>query len=189
MIDQIFSWGTLLSVVGVSGFHLAGKKIWWAWYINIACQVLWFIYAIVSEQYGFFVGSIVYSVVFIRNAIEWTKEHRAKNVPVVFDMPQYDAKISFDPKPFYEGVEKASKQIAAMGIPLKEVGKSLNPRSIVVDTTDYRKKTLSSPIVDILVKPPGAVFPESVVYLLTEDEQEILADLCTPIHDYLKGLI
>lgn len=69
-------WSWILTVVGVTGFILAGKKIWWAWYINIFCQGLWFTYAIVSEQYGFIAASLLYVGVFSKNALEWTQEHR-----------------------------------------------------------------------------------------------------------------
>lgn len=74
MDDQIWSW--VLSIVGVLGFELAGRKIWWAWYINLACQILWFTYAIVTDQYGFILGALVYTWVFSKNAYKWTKEHR-----------------------------------------------------------------------------------------------------------------
>ena len=76
MNDHYWSW--LLSVVGVAGFILAGRKIWWAWYINIACQILWFAYAIISDQLGFLVGAFFYTAVFVRNAYLWTKEHKQK---------------------------------------------------------------------------------------------------------------
>ena len=75
-MDSWWSW--VLLATGVTTFHLAGKKIWWAWYINIACQFLWFTYAIVTQQWGFIAGAFFYSAVFIRNAYLWTKEHREK---------------------------------------------------------------------------------------------------------------
>jgi len=71
-------WSWVLTAVGVTGFVLAGKKIWWAWYINIGCQALWVTYAIVTEQWGFIVASAVYTVVFTRNAVAWTREHKAE---------------------------------------------------------------------------------------------------------------
>lgn len=74
MSDQLWSW--LLGIVGVTGFLLAGKKVWWCWYINVGCQALWFTYSIVTEQWGFLVATIVYTVVFTRNAVVWTREHR-----------------------------------------------------------------------------------------------------------------
>lgn len=67
-------WSWLLTAVGVCGFILAGRKVWWAWYVNIACQFLWLAYAVITAQYGFIVASCVYFVVFTRNAIRWTRE-------------------------------------------------------------------------------------------------------------------
>lgn len=66
----------VVTVVGLTGFILAGRKIWWAWYVNLGCQALWVIYALTTEQYAFLVSAAVYSVVFGQNAIKWTKEHR-----------------------------------------------------------------------------------------------------------------
>ncbi len=74
MDNQLWSW--ILGAVGVAGFILAGRKIWWAWYVNVACQALWFAYAITTQQWGFLVTAIVYSVVFTQNAIRWTREHK-----------------------------------------------------------------------------------------------------------------
>ena len=74
MHNQLRSW--VLTVVGITGFILAGRKVWWSWYINIACQVLWFAYAIITKQYGFIIAAILYTIVFSKNAIAWTKEHK-----------------------------------------------------------------------------------------------------------------
>ena len=71
-------WDWIVTGVGLLGFWLAGRKIWWAWYVNIANQVLWTVYAIVTEQYGFLVGSAFYTWVFVGNAVRWTREHRAE---------------------------------------------------------------------------------------------------------------
>jgi hypothetical protein len=70
-------WSWVLTIVGVTGFLLAGQKIWWAWYLNIANQALWLSYGVVTEQWGFVAGGVVYTVVFVRNAAVWTREHRA----------------------------------------------------------------------------------------------------------------
>lgn len=67
-------WSCLLTAVGITGFFLAGRKVWWAWYLNITCQALWFSYAIVTEQYGFIGAAALYTYVFTQNAIKWTKE-------------------------------------------------------------------------------------------------------------------
>lgn len=74
--EQLLSW--IVAAVGLSGFFLAGRKIWWSWYVNIACQVFWFMYAWVSETPAFFATAVFYTVVFTINAIKWTKEHIAR---------------------------------------------------------------------------------------------------------------
>jgi hypothetical protein len=66
----------VLTVIGLTGFVLAGRRVWWAWYINLACQALWLAYALVTHQYGFIVAALAYSVVFTRNAVRWTRERR-----------------------------------------------------------------------------------------------------------------
>lgn len=78
-------WSYALSLVGVAGFWLAGRKIWWAWYVNIANQVLWLAYTLVTQQWGFLLGVVIYTVVFVKNAIAWTREHREATPPPVAD--------------------------------------------------------------------------------------------------------
>lgn len=73
-------WSYLLTGIGVAGFILAGRRVWWCWYLNIANQVLWATYALLTEQWGFLLGVAVYTVVFTRNAVLWTREHRAEGV-------------------------------------------------------------------------------------------------------------
>ena len=75
-------WSYLLTAVGVVGFMLARKKVWWCWYVNLACQGLWLAYALVSGQPGFIAGAIIYSAVFSSNAITWTRERRL-DIPVM----------------------------------------------------------------------------------------------------------
>ena len=110
-------WDYILSIAGVAGFILAGKKIWWAWYVNIAAQFIWFAYAFVTHQYGFFIGSVIYFLVFSKNAYGWTKEHqiqvRLSNelaVQQINDIKKHLAKIQ-------EGVitkEEAEKRLREM---------------------------------------------------------------------------
>lgn len=78
MDTQVWSW--ILGAVGMTGFILSGHKVWWSWYINLGCQALWFIYAFVTEQYGFVATALVYTVVFAKNAISWTREHRREEI-------------------------------------------------------------------------------------------------------------
>lgn len=72
MSNQYWSW--VLTIVGLIGFFLAGKKVWWCWYVNIANQVIWVTYAIITEQWGFLIGAIAYTWVFTQNAYSWTRD-------------------------------------------------------------------------------------------------------------------
>lgn len=79
----------ILSIIGLTGFFLAGKKIWWCWYINIANQILWFVYSITTEQYGFIVAAFFYTFIFVKNAYHWTKEHKSDS-NVILDVENSD---------------------------------------------------------------------------------------------------
>lgn len=69
-------WSWILSAIGLLGFFLAGRKIWYAWWINLTNQAIWATYSIVTEQWGFLVATFAYTYVFTINAIRWTKEHK-----------------------------------------------------------------------------------------------------------------
>ena len=70
-------WSYILVIAGLIGFVITGQKIWWGWYINLGSQVLWFVYAIVTEQWGFLIGALAYTVIFLLNAYKWTRERFA----------------------------------------------------------------------------------------------------------------
>lgn len=72
-LGQILSW--VVVAVGLLGFYFAGKKKWWSWYINLFCQLPWFVYAFVTGQPAFLASAAVYSVIFGFNAFVWTKDH------------------------------------------------------------------------------------------------------------------
>jgi hypothetical protein len=64
----------VVTAVGLVGFVLAGRLVWWAWWLNVANQFLWAAFALTTGQHGFLVGTAFYLVVFTRNAVRWTRE-------------------------------------------------------------------------------------------------------------------
>jgi len=57
-------------IVGVTGIYLAGRggrAVIAGWIVGAAAQLLWFIYAIVTEQYGFLVSAIAYGSIIMLN--------------------------------------------------------------------------------------------------------------------------
>lgn len=69
-------WSWLLTAVGVFGLYLAGRKVWWAWFIGLGAQALWIAYATATAQYGFYVSALAYGLVYLKNGLAWRKEHR-----------------------------------------------------------------------------------------------------------------
>jgi nicotinamide riboside transporter PnuC len=71
MSHSAWWWSWLLMIVGVTGLYFSGKQKWWGWLIGLLSEILWMIYAVVTEQYGFIVFALVYAIVFIKNAYSW----------------------------------------------------------------------------------------------------------------------
>lgn len=67
------AWSIGLSVLGIIVQILAGPKPKWAWIVGMASQVPWWVYAVVSNQWGFFVSSTIYFVVY---AVHHMRERR-----------------------------------------------------------------------------------------------------------------
>lgn len=93
MIDQWWSW--VVTLVGVTCFFLAGNKVWWAWYVGLIGQFLWFAYSIATEQWGFLIGAFLYTFVYLRNAIRWTREHPRDPKPMKFEKPKIPVVADF----------------------------------------------------------------------------------------------
>lgn len=64
-------WSFLLAAVGIYGLYLAGKKNAWGWAVGILAQVLWIIFSIATEQYGFILSAVAYGVVYAKNFLAW----------------------------------------------------------------------------------------------------------------------
>jgi len=60
-------WSWLLTSLGLLGLWLAGSQKRVGWGIGIATQLLWAVYAIRSQQYGFLVSATAYAMVYGRN--------------------------------------------------------------------------------------------------------------------------
>jgi hypothetical protein len=66
-------WSWILEGIGMTGALLAGRKLWWAWSLLLANAILWAVYGITSEQYGFAFASIFYGPIYARNMMKWRK--------------------------------------------------------------------------------------------------------------------
>lgn len=64
-------WSYLLTIVGVFGLWLAGRKDRRGWMVGIGAQSLWIAYATATHQWGFYVSALAYGWVYIKNARAW----------------------------------------------------------------------------------------------------------------------
>lgn len=61
------AWSWLLTSIGVASLFCAGSRPRIGWAIAFLAQFLWMAYAIITRQYGFFAGAVLYAIVFARN--------------------------------------------------------------------------------------------------------------------------
>jgi hypothetical protein len=64
-------WSFVLAAVGVFGLWLAGRKDPRGWWIGLAAQGLWLVYAVTTAQWGFLLSCAAYGTVYFRNARAW----------------------------------------------------------------------------------------------------------------------
>jgi hypothetical protein len=67
-------WSIALAAVGILGIYLAGRKNLWGWAIGTGAQVLWIVFALVTQQYGFILSALAYGAVYGRNWYRWAAE-------------------------------------------------------------------------------------------------------------------
>ena len=67
-------WSWLLTIVGVTGIYVAGRKSYWGWAIGLGAQALWLAYSIQTHQYGFTASCLVYGAVYAKNLRKWRRD-------------------------------------------------------------------------------------------------------------------
>lgn len=71
----MFIWGSIILVcVGLLSSYLISTRRAVGWYIGMCAQPCWFTYAIVTNQWGFVISSVVYFLISLRAAITWTRK-------------------------------------------------------------------------------------------------------------------
>jgi hypothetical protein len=66
-------WSYALALVGIVGIYLAGKKNLWGWAVGVFAQILWIVFALITNQYGFIVSAVAYGFVYGKNFLVWRK--------------------------------------------------------------------------------------------------------------------
>lgn len=70
-------WSFTLAAIGILGIYLAGKNNKWGWAIGLFAQVLWLIFAIVTQQYGFIFTAFAYGYIYSLNFIKWYRKEKS----------------------------------------------------------------------------------------------------------------
>jgi hypothetical protein len=66
---ELWSWA--LAAIGVAGTFFVGQKAIWGWIVLMVSEVMWVVYAVHTEQYGFIVAAIAYGAVYIKSYLHW----------------------------------------------------------------------------------------------------------------------
>lgn len=72
-----FSW--ILAAVGIFGIYLAGKKHKAGWAVGLGAQVLWIVFAIATQQWGFIASALAYGFIYGKNYLAWRRESQEDN--------------------------------------------------------------------------------------------------------------
>lgn len=64
-------WSWVLSVPRLALWWQVGNRKRWAWLLGVCLDVLWIIYALRTEQYGFLLTAVTFIVVGLRNWWKW----------------------------------------------------------------------------------------------------------------------
>lgn len=75
---ELASW--FLAALGAIGVYISGKNKW-GWAIGVLYQVLWIVYAYVTQQYGFIGVCVVYAVLYAKNFYEGGKKNAGNSDP------------------------------------------------------------------------------------------------------------
>ena len=76
------SWA--LSILGVIGIYLTGKKKWYGFAVGIANECAWVIYSVDTKQWGFIFGSTIYIAVYSLNINKWLSDERKSRIRNMF---------------------------------------------------------------------------------------------------------
>jgi hypothetical protein len=67
-------WSFVLAGIGILGIYLAGSKNKLGWALGVLAQVLWIMFAIATNQYGFILSAVAYGYVYARNYWKWRSD-------------------------------------------------------------------------------------------------------------------
>ncbi|GAA4007373.1 hypothetical protein GCM10022631_19070 [Deinococcus rubellus] len=64
-------WSWVLPILGVTALYASGSGKRWGWLVGFAGQLLWIVYALLSQQYGFLLSAAAFAAIYARNYLHW----------------------------------------------------------------------------------------------------------------------
>ena len=72
------AWSFALAAIGILGIYLAGRKNLWGWALGVTAQLLWIVFAVVTQQWGFILSALAYGWVYGLNWWKWHRDTKAR---------------------------------------------------------------------------------------------------------------
>jgi nicotinamide riboside transporter PnuC len=69
-------WSVCLTVGSLTCNVLIGRKQSVGWLLAVALQLLWAVYAVTSEQWGFIASALAFGVINTWNYVKWRRAER-----------------------------------------------------------------------------------------------------------------
>lgn len=96
MTDFITHYGGyVLSVFGITGILLAGRKNAFGWLISLCSQAAWATYIIATDQWPLIYGTCAYAVVYAHNFTKWRRDANKPAGPTVGELLEILDLITF----------------------------------------------------------------------------------------------
>ena len=76
-VTEAFIWSVALGIAGISGQYIIGKKSHKGYLVGMGTQILWFIFAVQTKQYGFILLCSLYFGIYFKSWREWRADERA----------------------------------------------------------------------------------------------------------------
>lgn len=71
-------WSWFLSIIGVIGLYLTGRKKWHGFAIGLASEIAWVWYSVLTKQWGFIFGATIYIAAYVFNIKLWWEESKLR---------------------------------------------------------------------------------------------------------------
>jgi hypothetical protein len=81
-MNQLWSW--CLSIIGVFGIYLTGRKNWRGYAVGVVTECAWVWYSIITKQWGFIFGATIYISTYLFNINKWITEEKTGKIKNMF---------------------------------------------------------------------------------------------------------